>query len=412
MGQWLSFTLRLAAIPLLLGAAAFIELKQPLPYFRLFTFTVVFFLLADIASLARGKSRDFLLVLASLAFGISLIEAGANFWEPRKADAAAPGAIGPKPIVGWGPDHAGRFHALKKDPKTGAEVYSVDYTIDQNLLRQTRSCESGPTIVFFGCSYTFGDGVNDADTLPQQFADLFDHKQRVLNLGFSGYGPQQFLREIETGYFDSVIGAQSTVFVFLTAAWHAERTACKSYWTALAPRYALENDQVMFKGACNEGMSLKLRQWLENAATYRVAIEPFRHKLTRDDVELYIRVLLAAANLAKEKYGVATLIPYIQVSDDYLQGTGFSNETIMRRLREGGAIVLDVSLKKEQVEGAPISIVGDGHPTGFANRARAIMLKTYIEGPMSHILPSLRKAEASQKSAPRTFSSETGPGSR
>lgn len=389
MAMKLSFPLRIAAIPLLLGLVAFMEAKHPLPYFRLLTFLFVFLLFADIASLMRGKSRDLLLVLASLAFGVSLIEATAIMLEPKTSIVMTRGWSVRRPIVGWGPEHPGKFHAQRWDPKTGAEIYNAEYTIDSNLLRQTRSCESGPTIVFFGCSFTFGDGVADSETMPQVFADSLDGKQRVLNLGFTGYGPQQFLREMETGLFDPVIG-QSKLFIFLTAAWQAERTACKSYWTPHAPLYALENGRVAFKGACNEGPSLWLREWLENTAAYRVAIEPYRHKLTHNDIELYIKILLAAVNLAKEKYGVSTLVPYLRVDDAYLQGTGFSDASIIKRLQEGGAIVVDASLKKEESAGVAISIVGDGHPTPFANRARAILLKDYIEQRLPGILPSGR----------------------
>jgi hypothetical protein len=57
--------------------------------------------------------------------------------------------------------------------------------------------------------------VNDAETLPQVFADAIERKQRVLNLGFPGYGPHQFLRELETGYFDNVVGSQPKLFVWL-----------------------------------------------------------------------------------------------------------------------------------------------------------------------------------------------------
>ena len=92
--------------------------------------------------------------------------------------------------------------------QSGASIYKAEYTIDSNLLRETLSAETGPTIAFFGDSFTFGEGVNDAETLPQAFADLLGRRERVLNLGFSGYGPHQFLAELQTGRFDGVIGAQ------------------------------------------------------------------------------------------------------------------------------------------------------------------------------------------------------------
>jgi hypothetical protein len=228
-------------------------------------------------------------------------------------------------------------------------------------------------------------GLNDADALPQAFADLLGRKQRVLNLAFYGYGPHQFLAEVQTGRFDGVIGAQPRLFIFMTAPWHAARTACKAFWVLWGPRYALENDHVALKGACLEGVSMRLREWIEHMASFRLFIEPYLQKATHEDIELYVRILLAAVNLGKEKYGVATLIPYLP-GDSFLKGTGFSDDEIVQRLRDGGAMVVDVSLAKEEAAGAKLSIEGDGHPTPLANRLRASIIKDYIENRMPGIL--------------------------
>jgi hypothetical protein len=139
------------------------------------------------------------------------------------------------------------------------------------------------------------------------------------------------------------------------------------------------------KGTCYEGLSLRMREWLENMASYRLFIDPYLQKATHEEVELYIRIVLAAVSLAKEKYGVATLIPYI-AWPDYLKGTGFSDDTIVQRLRDGGAMVIDVSLAKEGAAGAKLQIEGDGHPTPLANRLRASLLEDYIENRMPGIL--------------------------
>jgi hypothetical protein len=378
MARKLSRMPRLAAIPVLLALIGWMEARQPVPAFRLFTFFFVFLVFADLASLLRGKGRNGLVVLASLAFGLSIIETTATILENKISLVATNGLFVPRPIIGWGPEHAGRFHAEKTDPKSGVPIYKANYTIDSNLLRETRSAETGPAIVFFGDSFTFGEGLNDADTLPQAFADLLGRKQRVLNLGFSGYGPQQFLAELQTGRFDEVIGAQPRLFIFMTSAGHAERTACKPFWMRWGPRYALENGQVAWKGACYEGLSLRMREWLENMASYRLFIEPYVQKVTHEDLELYIRILLTAVNLAKEKYGVVTLIPYIP-DVGYLKGTGFGDDEIVQRLRDGGAMIVDVSLVEDESTGAKLTIEGDGHPTPLANRLRASIIKDYIE---------------------------------
>lgn len=386
MSRILFRTARYAVIPAALCLIALLETRHPFPSFRLATFIVAFVALAYMAFLLRGRPRDGLIVLASLVFGLCAVEGVATVLEPKAVINVTKGESVRRPVIGWGPEHPGRFHSEKLDPKTGAVIFRADYTIDGNLVRQTISSETGPAIVFFGDSYTFGEGVNDAETLPQAFADLLGRKERVLNLSFTGYGPQQFLREMETGLFDSLIGSRPRLFIFMTAAWHAQRTACKSYWTPHAPLYALENGQIAFKGACNEGLGMWLRECLENTASYRLMVEPIRHKLSHDDVDLYIRILLAAVNMAKEKYGVATFIPFIRAGKNYLGGTGFTDESIIARLREGGAVVVDASLAEAEAQGDVISIPGDGHPTPFANRARAVMLQDYIGRQMPGML--------------------------
>jgi hypothetical protein len=385
MSRKLSLKSPYAVILLLVCLIALMEARHPFPSFRLATFILAFLALAGMAARLRGKLRGGLVVLASLAFGLSIIEATAAIGETKELYVVTNGLSVPQPIIGWGPEHAGRFHAEKTDPKSGVPIYRLDYTIDSNLLRETHSVETGPTIVFFGDSITFGEGLNDAEALPQVFADLLGRKQRVLNLGFSGYGPPQFLAELQTGRFDGVIGAQPRLFVFMTMAEHAERTACKPFWARLGPQYALENGHVALKGACYESLTVRVREWLRNMASYRLFIEPYLQHVSHENVELYIRILLAAVNLAKEKYGVATLIPYLP-ADGYLNGTGFSDDAIIQRLRDGGAMVVDVSLAKEEAAGAKLRIEGEGHPTPLANRLRASLLAEYIENRMPGIL--------------------------
>jgi hypothetical protein len=392
MAKHLFTAFRVAAIPVLLSLVIMVESRLNFRLWHHLIDVLVFLLLADITSHLHGKLRDVLLVLTSLAFGFSVLEFGADIWGYTHAfPVFESGQLQvQRPFIGWGPEQAGRYHSLKTDRRTGATIYSVDYTIDRDLLRHTQSCETGPTIVFFGCSLTFGAGVNDSDTLPQAFADSLARKERVLNLGDLGYGPQQFLSQMQSGLFDPVIGSQPRLFVFLTAPWHAERTSCKWVGSNHAPRYMLENGQLVLKGLCREGFRLWLDERLEKYATYRKLIEPYRRVLSHEDVDLYVRIILAAIDLAKEKYGVPVVVLYMKVPPVYLRGAGFSDDAIIQRFKEGGAIVIDASLDKEKAEGAVIEIPGDGHPTPLANRIRAGILKDYLEQNMPGLLVSGR----------------------
>ena len=385
------------AIPLSLGLIALFEAWHFVSFFRVFTFSALALLLADLAWVTRGRTRDVFVMLTSLVIGLVIIEGVSDLMMSRATGIAAQrGSWSPaQPIIGWGPKASGLYHDYRID-SAGRTIYSANYTIDRNLLRQTLSCKKGPPVVFFGCSYTFGDGINDNDTLPQQFADMTHRRMRVLNLGFTGYGPQQFLREEETGRFDDAIGPDPKLFVFLTAVWHAERTACKAYWTARAPRYVLENGKLVYVGQCNpDGPSLWLHDWLENTALYREFVEPSRRQLTHDDIELYIRILDAAVQLAKKKYDASTVVLYLRSDDSFFRGTDFSDDKIMQRLRNGGAIVIDASLSKEKKAGVQISIPGDGHPTPYANQLRASILKTYLAEHAPGILQSVSDTQCS-----------------
>jgi hypothetical protein len=385
------------AIPVLIGLIVLFESWHFASFFRLFTFGALALLLCDIAWLTGGKTRDFFVILASMCVGLCAIECIADLMLPHAPPVIAPRNVWSQPQsdIGWGASKPGRYHDYRMD-FAGRTIYSVSYTIDRDLLRQTLSCKKGPAIVFFGCSFTFGEGVNDDQTLPQNFADQLDRKVRILNLGFSGYGPQQFLREEETGRFDQVIGPNPRLFVFLTAVWHAQRTACKASWTARAPRYALENGRLVYVGQCiPPGPSLLLHEWLENVALYRELVEPYRWQLTNEDVELYVRILSAAVELAKSKYNASTVVLYVRSDDKFFRGTGFSDDEIMRRLSAAGAIVVDASLQKERHDGAQINIAGNGHPTPYANQLRASILKTYLAERAPNILQPAAHAECS-----------------
>ncbi|HEY0145962.1 MAG TPA: SGNH/GDSL hydrolase family protein [Methylovirgula sp.] len=369
---------RLLSVLVLIGGIVYLEVARPFGAFRLGAFVLLALLVAVLTSFARGLWRDGLLIVTSLLFGICAIEAFATIVSPAWDIRTTQGFTVPVPVIGWGPQHSGVFHAARFDPRTKRVIYDANYSINSELIRPTRSCKVGPTVAFFGDSFTFGQGVNDSETVPQYVSDAFGDNLRVLNLSFPGYGPQQFLRELEIGYFDRLVGPQPKLFVFMTTPWHVIRSSCKASWVMDGPHYGLAGDKVAYQGVCDTGLARGLKQWAQHSATYRLFIEPRLEKIDHADVDLFIRMTLAATDLAKTKYGVPTLIPFIRVPEGYLRPTGFSNNDIIRRLRDGGADVIDVSLDKQQAAGEPVIIQGDDHATGLGNHLRATWLKDYI----------------------------------
>ena len=90
----------------------------------------------------------------------------------------------------------------------------------------------------------------------------------------------------------------------------------------------------------------------------------------------------------------------ISTLEKFFVATGFTDDEIVRRLQDGGAMVVDASLAKEEASGATITIPGDSHPTPYANRVRALLIKNYIEQHVSRFLLSTRDG------AQRNFSAQ------
>src|SRR5260370_37551810 len=107
---------------------------------------------------------------------------------------------------------------------------------------------------------------------------------------------------------------------------------------------------------------------------YRVYLQPVLLGARPAGLELYIAILIRAGQLAREKYGVPTIILYLP-DDGYLRGSGYTDQQIMQRLRDGGLIVIDGGIDQGAFPNQPLIIPGDGHPTGLANRLRADLVR-------------------------------------
>jgi lysophospholipase L1-like esterase len=367
------------AISLVIAAGLIVlfESHHAIPAFRTWTLATLFAFFLSAVVWTRGSGQNVFLVCASIAFCLAALEGVCAAIEPVSTNGVVatmtPGWSRNSKVTGWEPAVPGSvIHATKKDTKTGELIYDAHYTIDEFRDRVTKSAPSGPAIVFFGDSFTYGEGVEDGQAMPQQFADLLGGEQRTVNVALSGYSPQQFLREVETGYKDDVIGQNPAAFVFLTSAFHAARTACKETWVATAPRYTVVGDKVTFIGTCEGNLFGTVQHWLENSAAYRRFLQPLQLRLTHEDVALYIRILARAVQLSHERYGVQTLVPYISATQEYLKGTGYTDAQVMEELRREGVQVVDMNLPDDPAKRT--SITGDGHPTPYAHAIRAKMI--------------------------------------
>jgi len=89
-------------------------------------------------------------------------------------------------------------------------IYDSIYTTYPNGFRYTKcNLNSSENYIFLGCSFVFGDGLNDEQTLPYYFSKLMNFEKNVLNCGISGHSSNRAISILESDIINNFIGKNS-----------------------------------------------------------------------------------------------------------------------------------------------------------------------------------------------------------
>jgi hypothetical protein len=352
-------------------------------------FLAGFFLL--VGMLKTGRATNLILMAASLMLSLSIAEftAGRFHTAPRmeerthfsadsdyvkrRGDYRTMSDLGFLPLPGT--------YTSKKETDDGRTVYDVVYSIGEDRFRVTPQIRQPSQILinFFGCSFLFGEGLNDDETLPY-FLNQADNRIAVKNYGMHGYGVYQALYLLETRKIEGQIN------FLLTAPWHAERSACVPVYGQGSPRYVLQSDgQVRLDGNCPapDWDSWRARL-LEQVNLYRQLRQFIRERSQDREIELYLALIDRLRALSRER-GQRFMVGFIKANDSWYSGT-YSNEKIQERLAAMGVELLDLTLPPTSHQIGKDYFIHDldRHPSAKANKTRALLVKQYLE---AHFVP-------------------------
>lgn len=131
-------------------------------------------------------------------------------------------------------------------------VYDVVYSLDENGLRRTPFFDRQgdvDCILFFGGSFTIGEGVKGEEVAPYLVGIDTSDRYRVYNFGFHGYGPHQMLSALEHGLIDDVIDCKPKYIFFQAIRHHIKRVAGIASHDTHGPRYRLRTSgELIFDG--------------------------------------------------------------------------------------------------------------------------------------------------------------------
>jgi hypothetical protein len=180
-------------------------------------------------------------VVAALAFGA---------WQRSHAPQSTANALSRGGVfyeladdVGYVPRANARM--IARSEVEGRTSYDAVYTTGPDHFRIVPEAAANPEacVLLFGDSFTFGDGVNDAETYAAQIVERSGGRVAARNFAVSGWGPHQFLAGLQSGRFEHAVHCRPTDAVFLmipSLIWRA--SGVTNPWDTNGPRYRLRAD--------------------------------------------------------------------------------------------------------------------------------------------------------------------------
>lgn len=174
-------------------------------------------------------------------------------------------------------------------------VYDATYTTNSNGWRisHQRGEKDGATraVVFFGGSFTFGDGLNDDETLPWATGAVLGDTYETYNFGAHGYGPQQMLSILESGRMEELLRQQPSHVIYSAISEHVGRASGHSSNLKSGPRYALQADgSVALSGTFADEETPQWISLLEKYQTFQ-QIRRQRWVVVSSELERYIGIV-------------------------------------------------------------------------------------------------------------------------
>lgn len=274
--------------------------------------------------------------------------------------------IRPDALLGYAPARGTTARMFRA--RDGRLLYDVRISIGPDGFRVAPPPVVDPpegTLLVAGCSFAYGEGLNDADTLPGRLAGEAGRRLLVRNLAFSGWGPHQLLALVESGR--ALAGAPAgrpVTVLYETLADHVPRALGRRPWSRATPRYVPDATGRVVRDGSFGGLDPTLERWV----TYRRVFGSER-RVTDGEVARVVAILARARELVLgANPGTRFEVLLWDERDDL-------TAAYRSALVAAGFRVHDVS---RILPGYPADrrwqLPGDGHPTAEANArlARAL----------------------------------------
>ena len=278
-----------------------------------------------------------------------------------------------------GPKHSMMFNehlGYKPKPDTshtgvrivnGKIIYSIKFNTDANSLRITPIDSTKPRTQyaqFYGCSMTFGEGVQSNETLPYYFGK-YNSTYHPYNFAYSGYGPHQMLARLESGSPKNIVKESAGIAFYIYINDHVNRAIGTmtnyGYNGGNAPYFHEVGNGLKHDGLFKDAR--RIRSWFYEILLKSNILKLFKigypFTISEADYELTAEIMAQASRDYKKQFG----------NDNFyviIYPTTVDSSLIIRLLKQKGVKVLDYS-KLFNPTDKKYAIPYDEHPTALAN---------------------------------------------
>jgi hypothetical protein len=254
----------------------------------------------------------------------------------------------------------------------GLQVYDVVYSTDDNGLRFTDgNPDSKMSFAFLGCGMTFGEGLEDHQTLPSAFSHALDNQYHVINLAVNGYGPQHALRVIEAGRLTALSNENVAAVYYETSPDHMIRSYTPPLWDLVGPGYRLSSGgkDVEYTGQAYPTTVAKGINWMTaNSIVYSGMRSHWQKRMQKDKESmmwLYLQIIKRSKYLVEQVLNAEYRVVFWD-APFVIDGENLTPHIIDFLKREGIETVLTSDIFGTD-EFSDYQIRYDGHPNAYAN---------------------------------------------
>lgn len=271
----------------------------------------------------------------------------------------------------------------KKLSVDGGVIYNVKYLINLEGFRITpqfyKTNDNSIEVNFYGGSFTFGEGVNQNETLPAQFSRLSNKNVIVNNYGFHGWGPNSSLMLLRDKLNNNEKKIKINILLTLFPE-HVLRTSCKPQFTINSPRYALEKSTknkdsfVNLVGSCRQTfMPEVFIKFLKKSRTFNfIDSKLYVTVIEKKDLDLYYGIISEFIRISTQKKNI-TIIGVISETDSIDQ----FKKNLKNSKNYDLVKIVDLSLinlRNNQLDQKYFIHKEDKHPSPLAHYERAKLL--------------------------------------